>query len=178
MQGIVLARCWGTYLALDQQITFFDTHFIFLSIETNFTEEPTLPSPLALPENYDAQAQMITHQVRGRIFHSTIPSAQLASELMASGAPTDIAEATAIFRAVLACQEVRDTDPHRGNFRWELEDEVVEDLNAVQFVLFYCIPVLCKASDALPPGFGRGYAPRRRAGPRGNRAHRRGLGLY
>ena len=62
-----------------------------------------------------------------------------------------IAEATAIFRAVLACQEVRDTQPHRGNFRWALEDEAVEDLNAVQFVLFYCIPVLCKTSDALPP---------------------------
>ena len=102
-------------------------------------------------ENYDAQAHMITHQVRGRILHSTVPSTQLASELMASGAPADIAEATAIFRAVLGCQEVRDTDPHRGNFRWELEDEVVEDLNAVQFVLFYCIPVLCKTSDALPP---------------------------
>ena len=113
-------------------------------------EESTLPSPPALPENYDAQAQMITHQVRGRIFHATVPSAQLASELMASGAPAAIAEASAIFRAVLACQEVRDTQPHRGNFRWELEDEVVEDLNAVQFVLFYCIPVLYKASDALP----------------------------
>ena len=110
-----------------------------------------MPSPPTLPENYDAQAHMITHQVRGRIFHATIPSAQLASELMASGAPAGIAEATAIFRAVLACQEVRDTDPHRGNFRWELEDEVVEDLNAVQFVLFYCIPVLCKTSHALPP---------------------------
>lgn len=110
-----------------------------------------MPSPPTLPENYDAQAHMITHQVRGRIFHSTIPSAQLASELMASGAPAAIAEAAAILRAVLACQEVRETDPHRGNFRWELEDEVVEDLNAVQFVLFYCIPVLCKASDALPP---------------------------
>ena len=110
-----------------------------------------MQSPPALPENYDAQAHMITHQVRGRIFHSTIPSAQLASELMASGTPSAIAEAAAIFRAVLACQEVRDTDPHRGNFRWELEDEVVEDLNAVQFVLFYCIPVLCKTSDALPP---------------------------
>ena len=94
---------------------------------------------------------MVTHQVRGHIFHATIPSAQRASELMASGAPADIAEASAIFRAVLACQEVRDTQPHRGNFRWEQEDEVVEDLNAVQFVLFYCIPVLCKTSDALPP---------------------------
>ena len=110
-----------------------------------------MPSPLALPENYDARAQMITHQVCGRIFHSTVPSAGLAAELMASRAPAAIAEAAAIFRAVLSCQEVRNTDPHRGNFRWEREDEVVEDLNAVQFVLFYCIPVLCKASDDLPP---------------------------
>ncbi len=93
---------------------------------------------------------MITHQVCGHIFHSTVPSAGLAAELMASRAPAAIAEAAAIFRAVLACQEVRNTDPHRGNFRWEREDKVVEDLNAVQFVLFYCIPVLCKASDALP----------------------------
>ena len=116
---------------------------------SRITEEFTLPS--TLPENYDAQAHLVTHQVSGRTFHATIPSAQLASELMARGTPADIAEASAIFRAVLACQEVRDTAPHRGNFRWELEDEVVEDLNAVQFVLFYCIPVLCKTPDALPP---------------------------
>ena len=94
---------------------------------------------------------MLAHQVHGRVFHATIPSVQLASELMANGTPADIAEAADIFRAVLTCQEVREADPHLGNFRWELEDEVVEDLNAVQFVLFYCIPVLCKTPDALPP---------------------------
>ncbi len=109
-----------------------------------------MPSPPALPEEYDAQVHMVTHQVRGRMFHATIPSVYLAAELMASGATADIAEAAAIFGAVLTCQEVRGTDPHCGNFRWELEDEVVEDLNAVQFVLFYCIPVLCTAQDALP----------------------------
>ena len=79
---------------------------------------------------------MPAHQVHGRIFHATIPSVQLASELMANGTPADIVEAADIFRAVLTCQEVREADPHLGNFRWELEDEVVEDLNAVQFVLF------------------------------------------
>ena len=109
-----------------------------------------MPSPPTLPENYDAQVRMVAHQVQERTFHATIPSVQLASDLMKCGAPADIAEATAIFRAVLTCQELRDTDPHRGNFRWELEDEVVEDLNAVQFVLFYFIPVLCTKSDALP----------------------------
>jgi len=110
-----------------------------------------LSSPLALPENYDVQAHMPAHQVHGRVFHATIPAVQLASELMANGTPADIAEAADIFRAVLTCQEVREADPHLGNFRWELEDEVVEDLNAVQFVLFYCIPVLCKTPDALSP---------------------------
>jgi hypothetical protein len=94
---------------------------------------------------------MLAHQVHGRVFHATIPSVQLASELMANGTPADIAEAADIFRAVLTCQEVREADPHLGNFRWELEDEVVEDLNAVQFVLFYCIPVLCKTPNVLPP---------------------------
>jgi hypothetical protein len=108
------------------------------------------PSP-ALPENYDANAHMISHQVHGRTFHASIPSAQLATELMASGSPAGIAEATDIFHALLTCQELRDTDPHYGNFRWELEDEVVEDLNAVQFVLFYFIPVLYTAQDALAP---------------------------
>ena len=110
-----------------------------------------MPSPPALPENFDVQAHMVSHQVRGRVFHATVPSAHLAAGLMASGTPADIAEAAAIFRAVLACQEARETDPHCGNFRWELEDEIVEDLNAVQFVLFYFIPVLHTAQEALPP---------------------------
>ena len=110
-----------------------------------------MPSPPVLPENYDPQAHMIAHQVEGRTFHATIPSVQLAAALTDSGTPAAIAEASATFRAVLSCQEVGDADPHRGNFRWELEDEVVEDLNAVQFVLFYFIPVLCKTPDALSP---------------------------
>ena len=93
--------------------------------------------------------------MRGCIFHDAIPSARLAFELMTSGAPADIAEAAAIFRAVPTCQEIRDTEPHHGNFLWELEDEVVEDLNAVQFVIFDCIPVLCKTSDALPRTWSR-----------------------
>ena len=108
----------------------------------------TLPS---LPPNYDAQMHMVAHEVHGRTFHATILSVMLTAELINSDAPADIAEAAAIFRAVLNCQELRDNDPHRGNFRWELEDEVVEDLNAVQFVLFYFIPVLCKTPELLPP---------------------------
>ena len=103
-------------------------------------------------KNYDAQAHMITHQVRGRIFHSTVPSAQLASELMASGAPAAIAEATAIFRAVLACQEVRDTQTRTAAIfagSWKTKSSKIS--MPCSSCSFICIPVLCKASDALPP---------------------------
>ncbi len=105
---------------------------------------------MPLPESYDPQAHMLAHTVGERVFHATIQSANLAAQLMQNGTRKDVAEAAAIFRAVLAAQETRAGDPHQGNFRWELEDEVVEDLNAVQFVLFYFIPALIESTDALP----------------------------
>lgn len=105
----------------------------------------------ALPQEYDPRIHMLTHEVSGRVFHATIPSVRLAAELMASGAADAIAEAAAIFGAVLATQQTRVGDPHHGNFRWEMEDEVVEDLNAVQFVLFGVIPALIERSGSLPP---------------------------
>ncbi len=109
-----------------------------------------MPSSPQLPDSYDADVHMATHRVHGRIFHATVPSVQLAAELMQRGGRADLAEAAAIFRAVLGCQELRPSAPHRGNFRWELEDEAVEDLNAVQFVLFHSIPVLLRSAAALP----------------------------
>ncbi|MFT5089359.1 MAG: hypothetical protein ACI8PG_003728 [Planctomycetota bacterium] len=109
-----------------------------------------MPQPLPLPDEYDAQAHMLAHSVGERVFHATIQSAMLAAQLMQNGTPPDIAIAAQIFRAVLGAQETRAGDPHRGNFRWELEDEVVEDLNAVQFVLFYFVPALIENTERLP----------------------------
>ena len=40
-----------------------------------------------------------------------------------------------IIERVLSMQELREGDPHYGNFRWHWEDEAVVDLNACQFVL-------------------------------------------
>ena len=50
--------------------------------------------------------------------------------------------------------------PHYGNFRWEFEDEAVEDLNAVQFVLVRLIPLLLNDSDRCRASWstGRGRA--------------------
>lgn len=109
-----------------------------------------MPKPLPLPDTYDKQAHMLAHTVGESVFHATIQSTMLAAQLMQNGTAQDLKEAAAIFRAVLAAQETRAGDPHHGNFRWELEDEVVEDLNAVQFVLFYFIPALIENSAHLP----------------------------
>lgn len=47
----------------------------------------------------------------------------------------DAARAERAISSVLALQETRPQDAHRGNFRWLLEDAVVDDLNGVEFML-------------------------------------------
>mgnify|MGYP001236699932 CR=1 FL=1 len=52
--------------------------------------------------------------------------------------------------AVFESQERRIGAPHYGNFTWEREDEMVEDLNAVHFTVMPLIRVLLKRSLSLP----------------------------
>lgn len=47
----------------------------------------------------------------------------------------EVGQAVRIIERVLQMQELREGDPHYGNFRWHWEDEGVVDLNACQFVL-------------------------------------------
>lgn len=96
-------------------------------------------APLDLPPNFDPQHHMPVRQVDDRPYHALVPAALLASQLAANGHPDDWQRAAGIVRAVLQCQEQH--GPHRGNFRWEYEDDGVEDLNAVEFALFYIIPI-------------------------------------
>jgi hypothetical protein len=63
----------------------------------------------------------------------------------AGGGPT----AEGIIRQVLAMQERHQGDPHYGNFRWLYEDDVVTDLNAVEFVLEVLVHILLRAADRL-----------------------------
>ena len=48
-----------------------------------------------------------------------------------------------VIQAVLDCQELNQDDPHYGNFFWEKEEGIVEDLNAVEFVLIRFISRSC-----------------------------------
>ncbi len=56
--------------------------------------------------------------------------AAFAHRLVANGAAEDLALAEKVLDVVLGCQERR---AHHGNFTWMLEDDHVEDLNAMAF---------------------------------------------
>lgn len=62
---------------------------------------------------------------------------------------SDVSTVEQIIAAVLYCQITDEDDPHFGNFLWEKESEVVEDLNAVEFMMFRFIPLAAEFSDRL-----------------------------
>lgn len=65
-----------------------------------------------------------------------------AGVLLRDGSADALERAERAVRAVLAIQERRPWDAHCGNFRWTLEEEVVRDLNAVEFMLDGIVPLL------------------------------------
>lgn len=105
--------------------------------------------PLSLPDDFNPETDMLARTVDDRTYHAPIPAIQLAYDLVQNGTHVDIDQAERTIDAVLACQERRDGNPHRGNFVWEREDEAVEDLNAVQFILFSLVPMLVQWEDRL-----------------------------
>ena len=102
-----------------------------------------------LPPNFDPTNNLIAHKEVNGTFHSVITSAALVDSLVRDGTQASIDTAEKVISAVLACQITDPDDPHFGNFLWEKETEVVEDLNAVEFVLFRFIPLLIEFPDRL-----------------------------
>ena len=108
-----------------------------------------MSKPLPLPPNFNPDTCMLSRQEEGKTYHAPRLAAEFANDLLANGAREDVDLAERVLDAMLACQETREGDPHLGNFLWEREDEVVEDLNAVQFCLFQLIPLMINYGDAL-----------------------------
>ena len=106
---------------------------------------------LALPDDFNPETHMLSKTRDTGVLHASREAAGFAGRLVANGAPQDLEVAKKVLDAVLGCQERREGDPHYGNFRWYLEDEVVEDLNAVEFVLEHFIPMMLRHGDRLPP---------------------------
>jgi len=96
---------------------------------------------------------MLSKETEFGRFHESRQAARLAAQLVANGTAADLALAEKVLDAVLACQERDERDPHYGNFYWMREDEVVEDLNAVEFNLEALIPLLLNHNDRLPPAY-------------------------
>ena len=105
---------------------------------------------LDLPENFDPAAFMIARVTENGVFHESRAGASLAARLVANGAPEDLALAEKVLAVVLKSQERRADDPHFGNFLWMIEDDVVFDLNAVEFNLEHLIPMMIRHSGRLP----------------------------
>lgn len=105
--------------------------------------------PLALPDTFDATEYMVGSSWEGGSYHSVRGSAELAEQLVANGAPEDIALAEKILDAVFACQELHPGDANYGNYFWTKERGVVEDLNSVAFVQRYLLPLAIRHRDRL-----------------------------
>jgi hypothetical protein len=109
-----------------------------------------MTTSLTLPEDFDPETFMIAKVTEYGRFHESRRAARLGADLVANGAPEDLALAEKVLEAVLRCQETDPNDPHFGNFYWMAEDRHVEDLNAVEFVLEALIPLLRRHGDRLP----------------------------
>jgi hypothetical protein len=110
-----------------------------------------MTEPLPLLEDFDPEACMPANVTENGVFHESRKGAALAARLVANGTPQDLALAERVLEVVLGCQERRAGDPHHGNFFWMLEDDVVQDLNAVEFNLEHLIPMMLRHSDRLSP---------------------------
>ncbi|MBX3012786.1 MAG: hypothetical protein KF832_14820 [Caldilineaceae bacterium] len=106
---------------------------------------------LTLPANFNPSTLMLSKTTEFGLFHETRQATRLAAQLIANGTAHDCALAADILKAVLACQERDERDPHYGNFYWMREDSVVEDLNAVAFNLESLIPMMLQHGERLSP---------------------------
>lgn len=98
--------------------------------------------PLELPEGFNHELGVPSHVEKAGVFHATYMAARFSYKLAASGTPDDLEILErAIDTLTQKCQELNPDDPHYGNFRWELEDPIVEDLNAVHFAMIQLIPI-------------------------------------
>jgi len=107
--------------------------------------------PLPIPETLDRSVYLLAETTENGTFHQSRRGAAFAASLVANGTDADLRLAERVLDAVLACQERDESDPHYGNFYWMWEDEVVEDLNAVEFVLSSLIPMMIRHGDRLRP---------------------------
>jgi len=106
-------------------------------------------SPLPMPSDFNPDALMLAKRTEYGLYHESRRAAHFAANLIRNGTTQDIALAERVLDQVLDCQELDERDPHYGNYYWMREDDHVEDLNAVEFVLSALIPMMIEHGDRL-----------------------------
>ena len=104
------------------------------------------------PDLFNPETNLLSSKRGDKVFHESRGGAGLARRLFASGTPEDLELGHKVIEATLACQEMREDDPHYGNFHWMAEDDWVEDLNAVEFCLEHLIPLCLEHGDLVESG--------------------------
>jgi hypothetical protein len=88
-----------------------------------------------LARAFDADAGLVAQGGEARRRHITVASLDYARSLLHAGDEPSLHRAAYILGRLMAAQEVRPGHPHRGAFRFGLEDAEVTGLNVVSFVL-------------------------------------------
>lgn len=104
----------------------------------------------ALAALWDDEAAMCHHDGHPD-YHSPRATLGYAGVLLREPTAANVERATRAIRAALATQETREGDAHCGNFRWMLEDEVVTDLNGVEFMLDGLNFLMREYAAVIPP---------------------------
>lgn len=108
-----------------------------------------MTTALKLPDTFNPETYLISKRTENGLFHESRAGASFAEQLLSNGTPEDIDLAHQVLDATLNCQELHQDDPHYGNFTWMAEDDVVDDLNAVQFILERLIPMMIRHRNLL-----------------------------
>ncbi len=100
-------------------------------------------------ESFDTGEAMVRIDSGFGLRHDPRGSLAYATCLLREGGADNVALAEKVIDRVLSMQETRPDNAHFGNFRWYLEDKVVADLNAVEFMLEALSQVVLGFGDRL-----------------------------
>jgi hypothetical protein len=99
-----------------------------------------------LEQRFDSELNLVRYQTELGTWHDPRDSLWHALCLLLDG---EAQAAESVIRQVIGMQERQQGHPHHGNFRWLFEDELVTDLNAVEFLLEGLVHILLRAADRL-----------------------------
>ena len=141
---------WGAFSLLKATTRSFSTTIGLAFVVSCLMPVMATASPAELPGNFNPETSMLIHKTKLGTFHESRAAAGLIAQLIRSGTAEDFALADKVTDALIDCQELRENDPHYGNYRWMREDSEVSDLNAVEFILDDLIPVMLDHGDQVP----------------------------